>query len=159
MVVDTSSQTTGAKTTTEAKTNGAFLTQSPYFTPAFNAAIFDGPIRIYFAQYQENHALSMYFNIQDKLGHVYREAKEAFKLNGRNIFVMLYPTPELYSVAFPRAEEDLSITRLGDDFVFGLRVAALEAMQSRVLAEIEIAVKEWKQEFKERTLVYASSDM
>ena len=77
-----------------------YVTQSKFFSPAFNAAIFDGPIRIYFAQYQEAQALKLYHNLQERFGDVRKHARGIFKERGRNIFVMLYPTDEVFDLAF-----------------------------------------------------------
>jgi hypothetical protein len=117
-----------------------YVTQSRFFTPAFNAAIFDGPIRIYFAQYQEAQALKLYFNLQERFGEVRKQARGIFKERGRNIFVMLYPTEETFEMSFgssagpegiglgkglgaeagPGARPVIVHERLGSDFVVGV---------------------------------------
>lgn len=94
--------------TTEATSPIRYVTQSSFFTPAFNAAIFDGPIRIYFAQYQEAQALKLYHNLQERFGDVRKHARGIFKERGRNIFVMLYPTEEVFDLCF--GQEDQSGT-------------------------------------------------
>jgi len=112
-----------------------FVTQSKYFSPAFNAAIFDGPIRIYFAQYQEAQALKLYFNFQERFADIRRQARGIFKSRGRNIFVMLYPTEETFDLSFgalePRAmgagaeagsTQGLIVSeQLGGDYIVGVR--------------------------------------
>lgn len=118
----------------EEKSVVRYVTQSKFFSPAFNAAIFDGPIRIYFAQYQEAQALKLYHNLQERFGEVRKQARGIFKERGRNIFVMLYPSDELFDVAFNGAfgEESSYVCpqpvtvpqilqdRLGEDFVLGV---------------------------------------
>lgn len=125
-----------------------YVTQSKFFSPAFNAAIFDGPIRIYFAQYQEPQALKIYFNLQERFQDARKNARGIFKDRARNIFVMLYPTNETFDLSFaedgsvemmPEASPGISAaldmskgagawvdrsiikTRLGQDFVLGIR--------------------------------------
>jgi hypothetical protein len=111
-----------------------YVTQSKYFSPAFNAAIFDGPIRIYFSQYQESQALKLYFNFQESFGEVRRQTRGIFKERRRNIFVMLYPTDETFDLSFDGLPDKATaganvdstkgvvISRtLGDDFVVGVR--------------------------------------
>lgn len=109
-----------------------YVTQSRFYSPAFNAAIFDGPIRIYFAQYQEAQALKLYFNLQERFGEVRRQARGIFKDRGQNIFVMLYPTEETFQLSF--GEPNTASThetvgmgarhfareRLGVDYVVGV---------------------------------------
>jgi hypothetical protein len=125
-------------------TGNRYVTQSKFFSPAFNAAIFDGPIRIYFAQYQEAQALKLYHNLQERFGDVRKHARGIFKERGRNIFVMLYPTDEIFDVAFgddrdtsdlgrgagaeagahvqpqPVTSPQILQDRLGEDFVLGI---------------------------------------
>ncbi len=97
------------------------LTQSRYYSPAFNAAIFDGPIRIYFAQHQEAAALKLYFKILERLKDVYGDLREGFRRNQQNIFVMLYPSSELFHMVFPSDEfSDISIDELEGDFIIGM---------------------------------------
>ena len=98
-----------------------YVTQSKYFSPAFNAAIFDGPIRIYFAQYQESQALKLYFKLQERFGEVRRQARGIFKERRRNIFVMLYPTDETFDLSFDSSTNSIVSRVLGDDFVVGVR--------------------------------------
>ena len=104
-----------------------YVTQSKYFSPAFNAAIFDGPIRIYFAQYQEAQALKLYFNLQERFGEVRKQARGIFKERGRNIFVMLYPNEELFDSCFAQNSQlnqsDLDIAEAGTEKL-GLGVGA-----------------------------------
>lgn len=105
-----------------------YVTQSRFFTPAFNAAIFDGPIRIYFAQYQEAQALKLYFNLQERFGEVRKQARGIFKERGTNIFVMIYPSEDLFDESFADLQADPNTAgslivrdRLGRDYVVGVR--------------------------------------
>lgn len=105
----------------------SFLTQSKFYSPAFNAAIFDGPIRIYFAQDQENLALKIYFHLQKQMKELYSEARNSLTEKGKNIFVMLYPTSESFYMSFDKShssasEENLIVEeKLGEDMVLGVR--------------------------------------
>lgn len=133
-----------------------FVTQSRYFTPAFNAAIFDGPIRIYFAQYQEAQALKLYFNLQERFADVRRQARGIFKERGRNIFVMLYPTEETFDLSFgpfePQAQgagAEAGITLrqgvvaepLGEDMVVGVRGPLEDEKFQSLYAEMDHIVR------------------
>jgi hypothetical protein len=98
------------------------LTQSRFYSPAFNAAVFDGPIRIYFAQHQEDLALKVYFRLQQYLKETYSTFRKSFKQHGHTIFLMLYPTLESFENAFAKSEGLAVIAeRLGDDHVVGVR--------------------------------------
>jgi hypothetical protein len=106
-----------------------YVTQSKYFSAAFNAAIFDGPLRIYFAQHQEAQALKVYFYLQQKLQLASPDARSRLKNQGSNVFVMLYPNEEMFDVSFATADTGsgavafpwIARERLGKDYVIGVR--------------------------------------
>jgi len=116
-----------------------FLTQSRYYSPAFNAAIFDGPVRIYFAQYQEALALRIYFRLQERFKESFRQAKSSFKQTGTNLFLMLYPTVETFENSFsPLINGETSrCEMLGEDFVIGVRGPLIEDDYETVFLRME----------------------
>lgn len=96
------------------------VAQSRYFSPVFTAAIFDGPVRIYFAQEHEAQALKLYFKMQQCLG----ATRATRTVGSSNAFVMFYPTPESFADLFVSQEAEksgLGIEMLGDDTVIGVR--------------------------------------
>lgn len=100
------------------------MTQSRFYSPAFNAAVFDGPIRIYFAQHQEALALKVYFKLQQYLQETYSAFRKNFKHHGQTIFLMLYPTQESFKDSFLNeggGELAVAAQKLGDDHVLGVR--------------------------------------
>jgi hypothetical protein len=131
-----------------------YVTQSKFFSPAFNAAIFDGPIRIYFAQYQESQALKIYFSLQERFQDIRKDSRGIFKDRARNIFVMLYPTNETFDLSFKNDEAPVLTngagawagptvirTRLGQDFVVGVRGPLEEGDLEDLYSEMESIVK------------------
>lgn len=99
------------------------LTQSRFYSPVFNAAVFDGPIRIYFAQHQEPLALKVYFHLQQYMKDSYSAFRKSFKAHGQTIFLMLYPTLESFENSFSNDAPSTTVVseRLGDDYVLGVR--------------------------------------
>lgn len=99
------------------------LTQSRFYSPVFNAAVFDGPIRIYFAQHQEAQALQVYFRLQQSLKETYATLRKTFKQHGQTVFLMLYPNLESFENSFSKDTVGCNCVseRLGDDFVLGVR--------------------------------------
>lgn len=100
------------------------LMQSRFFNPAFNSAIFDGPVRIYFAQFHESAALKIYFLTQQKLTSELQKAKELSKQAQANILVMMYPSVESFELSFEEAKdvsEKFCVGRLHEDVVIGVR--------------------------------------
>lgn len=98
------------------------LTQSRYYSPAFNAAVFDGPIRIYFAQHQETLALRVYFRLQQHLKDTYMAFRNSFKRHGQTVFLMLYPTLESFENSFTKETTVRGVIaeRLGEDHIIGV---------------------------------------
>ena len=100
------------------------LTQSRFFTPAFNAAIFDGPVRIYFSQVHESQALKVYFHLQQQLLEAQPQLCDNLKQENRNIFVMLYPNVESFELSFDECNEGgpmVACEKFGRDYVVGVR--------------------------------------
>jgi hypothetical protein len=60
--------------------SGPLITETGFFHPSFNAAIFDGPLRLYFSQPNESLALSIYIRLKSQLS----------ALRSENLFVLLY---------------------------------------------------------------------
>lgn len=129
------------------KSSYAALIQSKYFNPAFNSAIFDGPVRIYFAQFHEALALKIYFMIQQKLASEIAKAKEISKASGSNILIMIYPTEDSFTFSFEGealSQEPLAIENWDDDVVIGTR-GPLEDEQLDLLMEaLKISIQNWK---------------
>ena len=105
------------------KENLTFVTQSKFFSPVFNAAIFDGPIRIYFAQHQEAQALKVYFNVQERYKSLREHSRYTVKNRGGNIFIMLYPTLDTFEMCFNAAPQNAMVVkdRLELDYVIGVK--------------------------------------
>ncbi|MCC7403552.1 MAG: hypothetical protein IT288_04060 [Bdellovibrionales bacterium] len=120
------------------------LTQSNFYSPAFNAAIFDGPIRIYFAQYQESAALKIYFQLQEELKQLYQQGKSLYRQVGQHIFIMLYPSAETYDLSFPHQEDIVCHCRLGDDHVLGIRGMPSEDESEQIIGQVAGIIEEWR---------------
>lgn len=103
------------------KQHASHLTNSRYYSPAFNAAIFDGPIRIYFAQYQEALALRVYFRMHERIQGWLKDIRP-LRSRVSNVFIMLYPTDEIFVNCFSaeQVKNRIVMEKLGDDFVLGI---------------------------------------
>ena len=125
------------------------LTQSVYFTPAFNAAIFDGLIRIYFTQYQEPVGLRIYFYLKENLQVLFNESIQDHKTLGKNVFIMIYPNEESFNLSFGvggvgLVKQDV----LGQDEIIGL----IGNLNDDILKELSYAVSEILNEWHEEVL-------
>jgi hypothetical protein len=127
--------------------------QSKYFSPAFNSAIFDGPVRIYFAQFHEALALKIYFLIQQKLTNEMAQAKEIAKSSGANILVMIYPTEDSFLMSFDNGASQsgpLQIEKFNDDAVIGLRGPIDDANLDLLVEALQMTVQNWRPATQER---------
>lgn len=94
------------------------LTQSQYFSPVFNTAVFDGPVRIYFAQKHEAYALEIYFKISSRLRSIFGDS---LNRKAPNVFVMIHPDQVGFEESFPDSENSsYSVQMLDRDHVIGV---------------------------------------
>ena len=121
------------------------LMQSKYFSPAFNSAIFDGPLRIYFAQFHESMALKIYFMAQQKLASELIRAKEVSKVAQANILVMIYPTEDSFDSTFEnhKADGKIIVEAWNDDIVIGLRGPLEDSELDRLVQTLSGVMKQW----------------
>jgi len=110
------------------------LTQSQYFSPVFNTAVFDGPVRIYFSQKQEAYALEIYFKISSRLRSVYGEG---LNRKGPSVFLMVHPQHEGFEESFSgHSSEPFAISRLDKDFVVGVNGTLNEENMAQLIDKV-----------------------
>lgn len=121
------------------------LTQSKFFTPSFNSAIFDGPMRIYFSQFHESYALKVYFKVQDQLQAELQMAKDYSKKSGLNVLVLIYPSQENFEYSFEphQRQGELGVDMLGEDTMIGLSGPLTDESLDSVVAQVRQAFKNW----------------
>lgn len=120
------------------------LMNSRFFNPAFNSAIFDGPVRIYFAQCHESLALKIYFSLQHKFPEEMATAKELYKKLGSNVLVMIYPTTESFSMSFEDSQSFLQEGELHGDSVVGVNGPFEDEKLSEVLDSVLHCLRSWQ---------------
>jgi hypothetical protein len=120
------------------------LMQSRFFSPAFNSAIFDGPVRIYFSQLHESLALKIYFSLQQKHPEILSRAKELHKAFGMNLLVMIYPTEDSFQLSFEGRNEFLIEDRLGEDTLLGINGPFEDERLMDVLDGVVHCLRRWE---------------
>lgn len=129
------------------KANYSSLMQSKYFNPAFNSAIFDGPMRIYFAQFHESMALKIYFLSQQKISKELDRAREISKTSHSNVLVMIYPTPESFCNSFQNnitiESQKVCVENWNNDLVVGLNGPLDEAELEAFMQTLSDVVRDW----------------
>ena len=119
------------------------LISSRFYNPAFNSAIFDGPLRLYFAQFHESLALKIYVALQQKFPQALELAKNRFRLDGSNVIVMLYPSNDAFTLSFDSKSEFLVEDHLGGDTLVGINGPFEDDKLNEVLTRIAINIEKW----------------
>ena len=73
-----------------AATYSSFMT-TRYYSPVFNTALFDGPLRIYFSQSYESAALKIYHLLQSQYETLWNSLKAHATIEKDHVFLMIYP--------------------------------------------------------------------
>lgn len=120
------------------------LMSSRFFNPAFNSAIFDGPVRIYFAQFHESIALKIYFSLQQKFPELLALAKAKHKAAGQNILIMLYPSTDAFQMSFESCSDFVVEDSLGDDTLIGINGPFEDDRLPQVLSRISDGLRAWQ---------------
>lgn len=120
------------------------LMQSKFFNPAFNSAIFDGPLRIYFSQVHESAALKIYFTLQQKFADELARAKELHKALDRTALVMLYPGAESFQHSF-ESDSFLRTEKLSSDTIIGINGPFDDKQLDEVLGQILLVFQAWEE--------------
>jgi hypothetical protein len=125
------------------------LAQSRFFNPAFNSAIFDGPVRIYFAQSHESLALKIYFSLQQNFAAEMARAKDIHKDDGRNLLIMLYPSKDSFQMSFEDRKDFLVVDNLDGDEIIGINGPFEDEELSKVLQTVSEVLTNWRPGFAE----------
>jgi hypothetical protein len=127
------------------KSTYAGLMQSKYFNPAFNSALFDGPVRIYFAQMHESQALKIYFLLQKELSHEWARAKEVTRQTGANVLILIYPSEETFALSFESEVEDEIFVQesWNQELVYGVNGPLDDTQVEEFLKQLKSSLMKW----------------
>lgn len=82
-----------------AATYSSFMT-TRFYSPVFNTALFDGPLRIYFSQSYESAALKVYHLLQTQHTALWNSLKECSSRSKEHVFLMMYPEKKDLQLVF-----------------------------------------------------------
>lgn len=123
------------------------ITTSKFYHPAFNSAIFDGPIRIYFVQFHETYALKIYFMLQERYQESLNRYKDIAKQTERTLLIMIYPTEDSFQKAFsgkPLHKGNFAMAQDGRECVFGLLAPVVEDNVGQLMDELSDIFMLWE---------------
>lgn len=83
-------------------TYSSFMT-TRFYSPVFNTALFDGPLRIYFSQSYESVALKIYHILQTQYSECWNLLKSSTQKNKEHLFLMIYPEAKDMQMVFDGA--------------------------------------------------------
>ncbi len=127
------------------------LMQSQYFHPSFNSAIFDGPLRVYFAQFQESFALKVYFLIQKNNPELWQEAREVSKNQNAQFFILVYPNEESFFKIFGNQSVQWLQQNWNEDSITALKSPLEEEQMDEFLQFTQKKLVQWIAELKKNS--------
>jgi hypothetical protein len=124
------------------------LTQSQFFYSAFNSAIFDGPVRIYFTQFHESYALKIYFALQDELSPLFSVVKDYSKNSASTVLIMVYPNEEIFLNSFPLlkgsdVKKSIGIGEWEGESVLGVVAEHSDKVIPQITEEVKKSFQNW----------------
>lgn len=129
------------------------FTSSKYYHPAFNSAIFDGPIRIYFVQFHESYALNIYFSIQERFKDSLNQCKDIAKKIDQTLLIMIYPTEDSYRKAFAlpdstdadQSVQSMAMVEEKNESIVGLLAPVTDHNVGQLMDELSDILIRWQQ--------------
>lgn len=121
-------------------TYSSFMT-TRFYSPVFNTALFDGPLRIYFSQSYENVALRIYHILQSQHAEAWNLLKSSTGKNKEHLFLMIYPEAEDMQMVFDCQHEaaPLAKTQVWEE---GLAVGLFKALNDdQIRQQVDYLVK------------------
>ncbi len=87
-----------------AATYSAFMT-TRFYSPVFNTALFDGPLRIYFSQSYESVALKIYHLLQTQYPELWARLKLWSTSTQDHVFLLIYPEVRDLQIIFDQVDD------------------------------------------------------
>lgn len=137
------------------------FTSSKYYHPSFNAAIFDGPVRIYFVQFHESFALNIYFSLQERFKDSLSYYKEVAKKIDQTLLIMIYPTEDSYTKAFGLTNPpDRPVAQVEEkrESIFGLLAPVHEHNVGQLMDELSDIFIQWEKKSLAKIILSQYSD-
>lgn len=112
-----------------AATYSSFMT-TRFYSPVFNTALFDGPIRFYFSQSYETVALKIYHLMQTEHANLWAQLKNRSAQTKEHIFLMIYPEQKDLNMVFTN-DKSLVYSEVWSE---GLAIGLTQSMNDEDLA-------------------------
>lgn len=102
-----------------AATYSSFMT-TRFYSPFFNTALFDGPLRIYFSQSYESAALKIYHILQTEHTEFWNSLKAHNMRSRQHLFLMIYPEAKDLALVFDKSEPQMQAQEWDEGLAIGI---------------------------------------
>jgi hypothetical protein len=134
-----------------AATYSSFMT-TRFYSPVFNTALFDGPIRLYFSQSYETVALKIYHLLQTEFTPTWNALKDHANNSKEHLFLIIYPELKDLHMVFTDDKSSLQTQEWEEGLAIGLCQTVDDVMLKDQMQFIVKAVEAWIQKSKQHDL-------
>ena len=134
-----------------AATYSSFMT-TRFYSPVFNTALFDGPIRLYFSQSYETVALKIYHLLQTEYTSTWTALKDHTANSKEHLFLIIYPELKDLQVVFTDNKSSLQTQEWEEGLAVGLCQTIDDVMLKEQMQFIVKATDAWIQKSKQHDL-------
>jgi hypothetical protein len=127
-----------------AATYSSFMT-TRFYSPVFNTALFDGPIRFYFSQSYENVALKIYHLMQSEHSNLWADLKNRSAKTKEHIFLMIYPDQVDLNMVFTNGKASVYSEAWSEGLAIGLTQSIHDEDIKNQLQQIARLAQDWLQ--------------
>lgn len=135
-----------------AATYSSFMT-TRFYSPAFNTALFDGPLRIYFSQSYESAALKIYHLLQTEHASLWARMKTFSQSSKEHAFLMIYPERQDMDMIFESADH-LVMQEWEEGLALGMCQPNTEEDLQSCLRSIVQSLNFWLQQAPQNEISY-----
>ena len=134
-----------------AATYSSFMT-TRFYSPVFNTALFDGPIRLYFSQSYETVALKIYHLLQSDYTETWNKLKEHTLHSKEHLFLIIYPELKDLQLVFTENKTPLQTQEWEEGLAVGLCQTVDDGILKTQMDFIVSAIDQWIQKSKQHEL-------
>jgi len=130
-----------------AATYSSFMT-TRFYSPVFNTALFDGPMRIYFSQSYESAALKIYHLLQTEYSAQWNLLKASSLKSKEHVFLMMYPDKIGLELVFPDQVSSAAVQEWDEGLAIGFCQPQDDAELAQQLEIITQSIASWIEKSK-----------
>ena len=125
-----------------AATHSSFMT-TRFYSPIFNTALFDGPMRIYFSQSYESAALKIYHLLQSEYVEIWNLLKAHAPVAKEHLFLMIYPETKDLHMVFDKNDHVMQSQEWTEGLAIGITQTRNDQELKEQLEFVAHSVKNW----------------